>query len=47
MEFAVKTTFFKDKALVVENPQKVRYKVQLVDKNKEITYGKWTMVQEG
>jgi len=40
MEFAVKTTFFKDKALVVENPQKVRYKVQLVDKNKEITYWK-------
>ena len=40
MEFAVKTTFFKDKALVVENPQKVRYKVELVDKNKEITYWK-------
>ena len=40
MEFAVKTTFSKDKALVVENPQKVRYKVQLVDKNKEITYWK-------
>lgn len=40
MEFAVKTNFSKDKALVVENPQKVRYKVQLVDKNKEITYWK-------
>ena len=40
MEFAVKTTFSKDKALVVGNPQKVRYKVQLVDKNKEITYWK-------